>query len=122
MGDENHLRGGEVMKNIESAAEKFVNEFAPKMFKALDDAQINYDDEMLCHVLSDGFLAGATYERERTKVLVDALSWYANQNNYDNQGCPFDAEINEWGDPEPYPDLGGVAIRALEKWEQHDSK
>ena len=46
------------MKTKEEMAEKFVNELVPKVYKALDEAQILYDEEMICHLLSDGFLGG----------------------------------------------------------------
>lgn len=54
-------------------AEEFVNLIANNIYDALDQADIKYNDEMVCNLLSDGYLAGLHAERARSKGLVEAL-------------------------------------------------
>lgn len=50
---------------LDDKATKWVNEIVPEIFKQLEKAQISYDDEMVCHLLADGFKIGyATCWRE----------------------------------------------------------
>lgn len=43
---------------LDAKATQWVNEVAPEMFKVLERAGISYNDEMVCHLLSDGFKVG----------------------------------------------------------------
>ncbi len=59
------------------AAEAWINETAPKVFRALESADINYNDELLCHAMEDGFLAGIQHERARLQAEIEG---YRNDN------------------------------------------
>lgn len=43
---------------LDDKATAWVNEVVPEIYKALDQAQITYSEELLCESLSDGFKAG----------------------------------------------------------------
>lgn len=46
------------LDDLDNKATEWVNAVVPDIYKALEKAQINYCDEMVCHLLSDGFKAG----------------------------------------------------------------
>lgn len=45
-------------KILDEKAIKWIQEVAPEIFNQLKKVGINYDDEMICHLLSDGFKIG----------------------------------------------------------------
>jgi len=46
------------VEKIEQKADEWTNKWMPNIYKKLDEAQIVYNDEVLCHISSDAFLAG----------------------------------------------------------------
>lgn len=48
----------EKIDDLDNKATGWVNAVVPDIYKALERAGINYDDEMICQLLSDGFKAG----------------------------------------------------------------
>ena len=50
---------------------------------------------------------------EKLKIAVEALGFYANENNYDGMGCITDGGYTPDGQNEYWPDLGSRAKEAL---------
>lgn len=50
---------------LDDKATAWIIEVVPTIFKKLEEAKISYDEEMICHLLADGFKIGyATCFRE----------------------------------------------------------
>lgn len=50
---------------LDTKATEWINRVGPEIYKKLEEAQIHYDEEMICHLLADGFKIGyATCFRE----------------------------------------------------------
>jgi hypothetical protein len=60
--------------SAERDAEAWVNQVAPDIFKACERADIQYNDEMVCHLLSDGYLAGHARALEEMGAEIAALN------------------------------------------------
>lgn len=60
-------------QDLDEIATAWVNSVVPMMYEALDKAGITYNDEMLCHALSDGFIAGYTAKQSPAARHAEAL-------------------------------------------------
>lgn len=58
-------------QELDDKATMWVNEVVPGIYEMLEKADITYNDEIICHLLSDGFKIGyATLWRELKDVEV----------------------------------------------------